>query len=497
MTGVVPETSALPPPAHSQAGRGRSASGAGQAAGPFSQLLGSSDPALDTATPERPAADRARSKPSPRNDKAPAKRQRADGPAKPAKSTPAVDAKDAKKADAATAPGDAEKTAETDDEGTELQADIAAKTDIKWEVAASGTEPEPSLLTAGFPALDTSNSATTTQAALLPVPTPAPPPPASIPSASAAAGTDAVMKVAAPAVEVAVAAPAPIAAPSISAKPTAEALAAAETADATQPAAPFKQPSAPFKEAGGAEPKTETTGKVEAAVTPAPQADAASIHHATPASKGPEAAAESSESKAPGARADIQPPASAADANAERSGPETASNSNPLPAPSAVTAPAAVHGAQAPATSAAHVAPAAAVPIAGLAIEIAARAHSGKNRFEIRLDPPELGRIDVRLDVDRDGNVTSRLVVDRSETLDLLRRDASNLERALQQAGLKTSDNGLQFSLRDQAFSGRDNGEQAQTMARLVVPEDKLVAVELQRNHGRLAGLGSGVDIRV
>ena len=65
-----------------------------------------------------------------------------------------------------------------------------------------------------------------------------------------------------------------------------------------------------------------------------------------------------------------------------------------------------------------------AVPLSGVAIEIAGKALAGKNRFEIRLDPPELGRIEVRLDVDRDGNVTSRLTVDRPDTLDLLRRDA-------------------------------------------------------------------------
>jgi len=35
----------------------------------------------------------------------------------------------------------------------------------------------------------------------------------------------------------------------------------------------------------------------------------------------------------------------------------------------------------------------AAIPLAGLAIEIAGKALAGKNRFEIRLDPPELGRI--------------------------------------------------------------------------------------------------------
>ena len=102
-----------------------------------------------------------------------------------------------------------------------------------------------------------------------------------------------------------------------------------------------------------------------------------------------------------------------------------------------------------------------AVPIAGLAVEIASHALGGKNRFEIRLDPPELGRIDVRLDVDRDGKVTSRLVVDRPETLDILRRDAPALERSLQQAGLKTADDALQFSLRDQG---------AAPAARILIP---------------------------
>ena len=95
------------------------------------------------------------------------------------------------------------------------------------------------------------------------------------------------------------------------------------------------------------------------------------------------------------------------------------------------------------------------MPIAGLAVEIVARAQDGLKRFEIRLDPPELGRIDVRLDVDHGGKVTSRLMVDRAETLDLLRRDAPQLERALQHAGLNT-EGGLQFSLRDQSFANRD-----------------------------------------
>jgi hypothetical protein len=65
------------------------------------------------------------------------------------------------------------------------------------------------------------------------------------------------------------------------------------------------------------------------------------------------------------------------------------------------------------------------VPISGLAIEIAARATRDEKSFQIRLDPPELGRIDVQLNVDASGHVTTHLTVDRPETLNLLRQDAS------------------------------------------------------------------------
>jgi flagellar hook-length control protein FliK len=138
-----------------------------------------------------------------------------------------------------------------------------------------------------------------------------------------------------------------------------------------------------------------------------------------------------------------------------------------------------------------------AVPIAGLAVEIAARAQSGQNRFEIRLDPPELGRIDVRLDIDSSGQVTSRLVVERADTLEHLRRDSAGLERALQDAGLKTGENSLQFSLRDQGFAGRDSNGQSSGTAQLLVPDPDLAPVELAANaYGRMMRT-SGVDIRV
>ena len=143
-------------------------------------------------------------------------------------------------------------------------------------------------------------------------------------------------------------------------------------------------------------------------------------------------------------------------------------------------------------------APGTAVPVAGLPIVIAARAQAGVNQFDIRLDPPELGRIDVRLGVDGNGQVTSHVTVDRPETLTLLQSQQPQLERALTQAGLQTTDNGLQFSLRDQSFAGQNNGsgQQQNSGAQLVIPDAELPAVTATQIYAR-AGLGSGVDIRV
>jgi len=135
-----------------------------------------------------------------------------------------------------------------------------------------------------------------------------------------------------------------------------------------------------------------------------------------------------------------------------------------------------------------------------IAVAIAARAHEGARQFDIRLDPPELGRIDVRLDVDKSGEVSTRLTVDRPETLQLLQSDARGLERALQSAGLKTDDGSLQFSLRQQSPDG-SAGQQAQggadpRSATIYVDEDESVTPGIEQ-YQRAASLRGGVDIRV
>jgi flagellar hook-length control protein FliK len=139
------------------------------------------------------------------------------------------------------------------------------------------------------------------------------------------------------------------------------------------------------------------------------------------------------------------------------------------------------------------------IPMTGLAVEIAASAKSGKSSFEIRLDPAELGRIDVRINVDRNGLVTSHLTVEKPETLSMLQQDAPQLQRALDDAGLKTGSGGLQFSLRDQSSSGQNNSnDTGRNTQRLVIhDEDTVPSVIAGRTYGRMLGSNSGVDISV
>jgi len=134
------------------------------------------------------------------------------------------------------------------------------------------------------------------------------------------------------------------------------------------------------------------------------------------------------------------------------------------------------------------------VPLSGIPVLIASKAVDGSNHFDIRLDPPELGRIEVRLKVDRDGQVSSHLIADRADTLALLRRDQTGLERALQDAGLKTTGDGLQFSLRDQGGNGQPDGRAASPS--LIVQDNPLPDLPA-RGYVAYSARAGGIDIHV
>jgi flagellar hook-length control protein FliK len=95
-----------------------------------------------------------------------------------------------------------------------------------------------------------------------------------------------------------------------------------------------------------------------------------------------------------------------------------------------------------------------------VAVSVARAVDDGVDRIAIKLQPPELGRIDVRLDFGADGRVQAMVLADRPATLEILRNDARELERALAGAGLETASGGLSFGLRQQANGNGQGGAQ-------------------------------------
>ncbi|AZO80527.1 MULTISPECIES: flagellar hook-length control protein FliK [unclassified Bosea (in: a-proteobacteria)] len=140
-----------------------------------------------------------------------------------------------------------------------------------------------------------------------------------------------------------------------------------------------------------------------------------------------------------------------------------------------------------------------ATPLHVVPVEIGARALAGNKRFDIRLDPAELGRIDVSLEISDKGEVSAKLTVDRVETLHMLQRDARTLERAFEQAGLKPSEGGIDMSLRDssdQQAGARQQRQDDETprgrRAWVQATDDSALITEaatLPRNGGRLGGV--------
>lgn len=95
------------------------------------------------------------------------------------------------------------------------------------------------------------------------------------------------------------------------------------------------------------------------------------------------------------------------------------------------------------------------------------RQFDGENtRFELRLDPPELGRVEIRLEVSRDNRVTAVVAADNPQALAELARHARDLEQMLQSSGLELTENGLSFDLRQGGDSDADAGDGASNNAR-------------------------------
>ncbi|MEP1155580.1 MAG: flagellar hook-length control protein FliK, partial [Roseibium sp.] len=104
-----------------------------------------------------------------------------------------------------------------------------------------------------------------------------------------------------------------------------------------------------------------------------------------------------------------------------------------------------------------------------VAAEIVRNLKNGHTRFQMRFDPPELGRVDVNMRVSADGSVQAHLIVERPETLDMFLRDQRGLERALEAAGMSADTGDLQFSLKQDGggdfASGQGDGDRQSASA--------------------------------
>ena len=132
------------------------------------------------------------------------------------------------------------------------------------------------------------------------------------------------------------------------------------------------------------------------------------------------------------------------------------------------------------------------VPLDGVAVQIAKAATDGIDRFRIELHPASLGGIDISLEISRDGRVDAVVRADRPETLELLQRDARQLARALQDAGLQADSGSFAFQRRD------EDGRQPSLFARSNGPastgsDDRGLAIDTIYRTIR----PSGVDLRV
>lgn len=95
-----------------------------------------------------------------------------------------------------------------------------------------------------------------------------------------------------------------------------------------------------------------------------------------------------------------------------------------------------------------------------ISVRITKAVQAGKDRINIQLRPANMGRVEVKMEISQDGRLTAIVIADRPETLEQLKNDSRDLERALEDAGLQAQSGDLTFNLRgeqDQENEGNDS----------------------------------------
>lgn len=122
--------------------------------------------------------------------------------------------------------------------------------------------------------------------------------------------------------------------------------------------------------------------------------------------------------------------------------------------------------------------------------EILAKRLEKTSVFDLRLDPPELGRVEGRLAVNDDGKAVLSLTFDSQNAFDLFSRDEGALRQALAQAG-------LDFGAGDFVFAFRERASESHAF---ITDVDGAAAAETPRNYDPafFASWSAGaLDIRI
>ncbi|WP_416897905.1 MAG: flagellar hook-length control protein FliK [Minwuia sp.] len=128
-------------------------------------------------------------------------------------------------------------------------------------------------------------------------------------------------------------------------------------------------------------------------------------------------------------------------------------------------------------------------PAQQLGIHIARGAREGVDRIEIQLHPQELGRVEVKMELGHDGRVMAVISADKAETLEQLRRDVHQLEKALADSGFNMDRESFRFA------GGRDGNDAGGPGSSIFADDDDLPPAPLAQRSMRLDSLG--VDISV
>lgn len=123
---------------------------------------------------------------------------------------------------------------------------------------------------------------------------------------------------------------------------------------------------------------------------------------------------------------------------------------------------------------------------------------AGMDRVTIHLRPDNLGKIEVKMELSQDGKVRAFVNVENKDTLDLLQRDARGLEKALQDAGLRTDSNNLHFALKSdqngQDGKGENNGNANAANDNADADTNELEIEDEQYERSTAAAARGGVD---